>query len=116
MATDGVSLTQIFTVTAFLGAMILALFYIKRNRDPLTSKLHAGRRVQVVSNTSLGVNETIRIIRIDEQDYVLVSGKNINSHFYALSPTAPHNQNAEPQDDAYSRQARGEDAMEAKPC
>ena len=116
MATDGVTLTQIFTVTVFLGAMVLALIYVKRNRDPLNSKLHAGRRVQVVSNTSLGVNETVRIIRIDEQDYVLVSGKNINSHVYALSSQDTNKGVSADRENNFQSQILEKQAMDAKPC
>ena len=100
MATDGVSLSQILTVFGFLSFMVLVLVIIRRNKEPIVSKLHGGKRVELLSNTNIGQQQSLKLVRIDDREFVLISNKNDTSHFYALAqssksvdPSLDQNQN-----------------------
>ncbi len=85
MAAEGVSLSQILTVLGFLSFMVLVLVIIRRNKEPLVSKLHGGKRVELLSNTNIGQQQSLKLVRIDDREFVLIGNKNETSHFYALT-------------------------------
>jgi flagellar biogenesis protein FliO len=88
MPVETVGLTQIITVVIFLGLLLAALAFVKRHRAPIAERLHGHKRVQIVNDISLGVAEKLKIIRIDDRDYVVISAKGQASQLFALPTTA----------------------------
>lgn len=84
MPAETVGLTQIIIVLVFLGLLMAALVFVKRHRAPITERLHGHKRVQIVNDISLGVAEKLKIIRIDNRDYVVISAKGQASQMFAL--------------------------------
>jgi flagellar biogenesis protein FliO len=88
MPVETVGLTQIIIVVIFLGLLLAALVFVKRHRTPITERLHGHKRVQIINDISLGTSEKLKIIRIDDRDYVVISAKGQASQLFALPATA----------------------------
>lgn len=81
MVVETIQPFQIMVMVLFLAAMLGVLFFVKQYGGPLRSKLHADKRIQVVQETALGNHESLRIIRVDDSEFLLLSTKGQSSTF-----------------------------------
>ena len=84
MQVQDISLTQIVVVLLFLGALILLQQLLKNNKFSFQHHLNKKKRVHLIEDIGLSNSERIRIIRVDDTEYL---------YFYAKgsSPTIiPH--------------------------
>ena len=94
MYTNIIGTQQILITAAFLGMMILLLFILRRKSTVIRASIKAGKRVFVVEDTAVSPTERLRLIKIDTQEFVMVSAK---GHAPSLVPlamknTGPHSQ------------------------
>ena len=75
MQVQDISLTQIFVVLLFLGALILLQQLLKNNKFSFQRHLNKNRRVRLIDEFGLSNSERIRLIRIDDIEYLLFSAK-----------------------------------------
>ena len=84
MQVQDISLTQIVVVLLFLGALILLQQLLKNNKFSFQNHLNKKKRLHLIEDIGLSNSERIRIIRVDDREYL---------YFYAKgsSPTIiPH--------------------------
>ena len=84
MQVQDISLTQIVVVLLFLGALILLQQLLKNNKFSFQNHLNKKKRVRLIDEFGLSNAERIRLIRVDDKEYL---------YFYAKgsSPTIiPH--------------------------
>ena len=78
---------QILIITIFLAIIFGLWFILKRNHVVLKHNLHPNRRMHVLEDMALNRHERLRLISIDQSDYILLSSRESNSIMLPL--TAP---------------------------
>ena len=68
--------TQQIVVTAvFLAVMIVVLIILRRKGGAIRASLKAGKRISVVEDTAVSPTERLRLISIDNREFVMLSAK-----------------------------------------
>ena len=73
--TTTVTMEQALTVIAFLSLMLGILLLVKRFRGGIVMKLQPERRIFVIEETPLGGQEKLRLVKVDDQGFLIVSGR-----------------------------------------
>ena len=84
MDIQGISASQILTVGIFLVGLICIQIFIKKNKNKFSSKWRSNKRIQLIEEKSLSTTEKIRIISIDNSEYLLISNKGKKSSLIKL--------------------------------
>ena len=92
MDIQGISASQILTVGIFLAGLICIQIFIKKNKNKFSSKWRRNKRIQLIEEKSLSTTEKIRIISIDNSEYLLISNKGKKSSFITLDKNYITNQ------------------------
>ena len=85
MYTNIIGTQQIVITAAFLGVMILMLIILRRKSTVIRASMKAGKRVSVVEDTAVSPTERLRLVKIDAQEFIMVSAK---GHAPSLVPLA----------------------------
>ena len=85
MYTNIIGTQQIVITAAFLGVMILMLIILRRKSTVIRASMKAGKRVSVVEDTAVSPTERLRLVKIDFQEFIMVSAK---GHAPSLVPLA----------------------------
>tara|TARA_B100000989_G_scaffold128388_1_gene95328 strand:- start:3206 stop:3586 length:381 start_codon:yes stop_codon:yes gene_type:complete len=72
----GPSISQYLIVMGFVGITLIILYFIKKNRHLISSKIHNKKRMKISDVTLLGQGDRALILNIDEKDFLFISGKN----------------------------------------
>ncbi len=75
MQVEDISLTQIVVVLLFLGALILFQQLLKNNKFSFQGHLNKNKRVRLIDEFGLSSSERIRLIRVDDKEYLYFSIK-----------------------------------------
>ena len=75
MYTNIIGTQQIVITAAFLGVMILMLIILRRKSTVIRASMKAGKRVSVVEDTAVSPTERLRLVKIDAQEFIMVSAK-----------------------------------------
>jgi len=68
--------TQQIVVTAvFLGVMLVVLIVLRRKGGAIRASLKAGKRIAVVEDTAVSPTERLRLISIDDSEFLMLSVK-----------------------------------------
>ena len=85
MYTNIIGTQQIVITAAFLGVMILILIILRRKSTVIRASMKAGKRVSVVEDTAVSPTERLRLVKVDAQEFIMVSAK---GHAPSLVPLA----------------------------
>ena len=85
MYTNIIGTQQIVITAAFLGVMILMLIILRKKSTVIRASMKAGKRVSVVEDTAVSPTERLRLVKIDAQEFIMVSAK---GHAPSLVPLA----------------------------
>ena len=84
MQVQDINLTQIIVVLLFLGVLILVQQLLKNNKFKFQIQLNKKKRIRFIDEFGLNNSERIRLIRVDNKEYLHFSTK-------GCSPTViPH--------------------------
>ena len=75
MQIQDIGLTQIFVVLIFLGLLILLQQLIKNNKLGIQGHFSHKKRVTLVEDLGVSSTERIRIVRIDNTEYIQFTNK-----------------------------------------
>ena len=75
MYTNIIGTQQIVITAAFLGVMILILIILRKKSTVIRASMKAGKRVSVVEDTAVSPTERLRLVKIDAQEFIMVSAK-----------------------------------------
>ena len=70
MQVQDISVTQIVVVLLFLGALIVLQQLLKNNKFSFQSHLNKKRRIKFIDEFVLSNSERIRLIRVDNKEYL----------------------------------------------
>lgn len=85
MYTNIIGTQQIVITAAFLGVMVLILIILRRKSTVIRASMKAGKRVSVVEDTAVSPTERLRLVKVDAQEFIMVSAK---GHAPSLVPLA----------------------------
>ena len=75
MQVEDISLTQIIVVLLFLGVLIVLQQLLKNNKFSFQSHLNKKKRIRFIDEFGLSNSERIRLIRVDDKEYLYFSSK-----------------------------------------
>ena len=75
MQVQDISLTQIIVVLLFLGVLIVLQLLLKNNKFSFQSHLNKKKRIRFIDEFGLSNSERIRLIRVDDKEYLYFSSK-----------------------------------------
>ena len=75
MQVKDISLTQIIVVLLFLGVLIVLQQLLKNNKFSFQSHLNKKKRIRFIDEFGLSNSERIRLIRVDDKEYLYFSSK-----------------------------------------
>ena len=75
MQIQDISLTQIIVVLIFLGLLIVLQQLLKNNKFSFQNHLNKNKRIRFVDDFGLSSTEHVRLIRVDDKEYLYFSAK-----------------------------------------
>ena len=82
----GPSLQSYLIVVGFLIFLLAGFYYLKKNKHFITKKLNSKKRMTVSEVTLLGHGDRALILKLDNKDYLLISGKNSGALLTEIKP------------------------------
>ena len=110
MYTNIIGTQQIVITAAFLGVMILMLIILRRKSTVIRASMKAGKRVSVVEETAVSPTERLRLVKIDAQEFIMLSAK---GHAPSLVPLAASDTGSHSQKIQKNAGASEHDALDA---
>ena len=75
MQIQEISLTQIIVVLIFLSILIVLQQLLKNNKFSFQNHLNKKKRIRFIDNFGLSSTEHVRLIRVDDKEYLYFSAK-----------------------------------------
>ena len=110
MYTNIIGTQQIVITAAFLGVMILILIILRKKSTVIRASMKAGKRVSVVEDTAVSPTERLRLVKIDAQEFIMVSAK---GHAPSLVPLAVSDSGSHSQEIQKNAGTSEHDALDA---
>ena len=88
MVAQIVGLQQIVITVVFLSFLIGLLVFLRIKGGSIKANLQKGQRIKVIEETAISPTERLRLINIDDLEFVMLSGKGIQPTFMPLSSAA----------------------------
>jgi flagellar biogenesis protein FliO len=79
-----ISLEQIVIIVAFLMVLIALMWFLRRHRGGITSRIHADRRMQHIEDLSLAPQQRLHLIEVDGRTFLVHAGKGHAASFIAV--------------------------------
>ena len=79
-----ISLEQIVIIVAFLMMLIALMWFLRRHRRGITSRIHADRRMQHIEDLSLAPQQRLHLIEVDGRTFLVHAGKGHAASFIAV--------------------------------
>ena len=80
---------QILVTLGFLSAMIILLIILRRKSVVIRANLKSGKRIDVIEDRAVSPTERLRIVAIDQREFVMLSAKGQAPQLVALDVTEP---------------------------
>lgn len=79
-----ISLEQIVIIVAFLMMLFVLMWFVRRHRGGITSRIHADRRMQHIEDLSLAPQQKLHLIEVDGRTFLVHAGKGHSASFIAV--------------------------------
>ena len=79
-----ISLEQIVIIVAFLMMLFALMWFVRRHRGGITSRIHADRRMQHIEDLSLAPQQRLHLIEVDGRTFLVHAGKGHAASFIAV--------------------------------
>ena len=70
-----ISLEQIVIIVAFLMMLFALMWFVRRHRGGITSRIHADRRILHIEDLSLAPQQRLHLIEVDGRTFLVHAGK-----------------------------------------
>ena len=84
-----ISLEQIVIIVAFLMMLFALMWFLRRHRGGITSRIHADRRMQHIEDLSLAPQQRLHLIEVDGRTFLVHAGKGHAASFIAVDGETP---------------------------
>ena len=79
-----ISLEQIIIIIAFLMMLFALMWFVRRHRRGITSRILADRRMQHIEDLSLAPQQRLHLIEVDGRTFLVQAGKGHAASFIAV--------------------------------
>ena len=79
-----ISLEQIIIIIAFLMMLFALMWFVRRHRRGITSRILADRRMQHIEDLSLAPQQRLHLIEVDGRIFLVHAGKGHAASFIAV--------------------------------
>ena len=79
-----ISLEQIVIIIAFLMMLFALMWFVRRHRGGIASRIHADRRMQHIEDLSLAPQQRLHLIEVDGRTFLVHAGKGHAASFIAV--------------------------------
>ena len=79
-----ISLEQIVIIVAFLMMLFALMWFVRRHRGGITSRIHADRRMLHIEDLSLAPQQRLHLIEVDGRAFLVHAGKGHAASFIAV--------------------------------
>ena len=83
-----VGMQQIVIAAGFLGVMVASLIVLKIKGGGLRRSLHKGKRIVVIEETAISPTEKMRLVSIDNREFVVLTSKGVQPVLTELGSAA----------------------------
>ena len=79
-----ISLEQIIITIAFLMILFALMWFVRRHRSGISSRIHPDRRMQHIEDLSLAPQQRLHLIEVDGRAFLVHAGKGHAASFIAV--------------------------------
>ena len=79
-----ISLEQIIIIIAFLMILFALMWFVRRHRSGISSRIHPDRRMQHIEDLSLAPQQRLHLIEVDGRTFLVHAGKGHAASFIAV--------------------------------
>jgi flagellar biogenesis protein FliO len=79
-----ISLEQIIITIAFLMILFALMWFVRRHRSGISSRIHPDRRMQHIEDLSLAPQQRLHLIEVDGRTFLVHAGKGHAASFIAV--------------------------------
>ena len=79
-----ISLEQIVIIVAFLMVLFALMWFVKRHRGGITSRINTDRRMQHIEDLALAPQQRLHLIEVDGRTFLVHAGKGHAASFIAV--------------------------------
>ncbi len=79
-----ISLEQIIITIVFLMMLFALMWFVRRHRSGISSRIHPDRRIQHIEDLSLGPQQRLHLIQVDGRAFLVHAGKGHAASFIAV--------------------------------
>ncbi len=79
-----ISLEQIIIIIAFLMILFALMWFVRRHRGGISSRIHPDRRMQHIEDLSLAPQQRLHLIEVDGRTFLVHAGKGHAASFIAV--------------------------------
>lgn len=76
--------SQIITIVVFLLMLFALMWFVKRYRTGISSRLHSARRMTHIEDLALGPQQRLHLIEVDGRAFLVHAGKGHAASFQAV--------------------------------
>ena len=84
-----ISLEQIVIIVAFMMLLFALMWFVRRHRGGITSRINADRRMLHIEDLSLAPQQRLHLIEVDGRTFLVHAGKGHAASFAAVDGNAP---------------------------
>ncbi len=85
-----VGVQQILITLGFLGVMVALLVVLRLKGGGLRRSLHQGKRITLIEETAISPSEKMRLVSIDNREFVVLSSKGVQPVLAELGERRSH--------------------------
>ena len=79
-----ISLEQIIIIIAFLMILFALMWFVRRHRGGISSRIHPDRRMQHIEDLSIAPQQRLHLIEVDGRTFLVHAGKGHAASFIAV--------------------------------
>jgi len=86
MDIEGINLTQIITVAIFLLGLVALQIFLTKNKGRFSNTWKSNKRIQLIEEKAISSSEKLRIVSVDNSQFLIISNKGKKSSVIPLNP------------------------------
>lgn len=77
---------QVAIIFIFLSILIGVLFFVRKNKFILKTKLQNEKSISVIEDVAINQTERLRLVKVGDETFLMSSGKGISAQLIKLDP------------------------------
>ena len=77
---------QVAIIFLFLSILIGALFFVRKNKFILKTKLQNEKSISVLEDVAINQTERLRLVKVGDETFLMSSGKGVSAQLIKLDP------------------------------